>query len=183
MNNMRKIIFSLMSVICLFALSSCAKGDGDKDYGVEKVYIPQSMADGGISNVYNVPSGEGEYTYNFAIEAETVEVFLGVMRSGKQSGKAFSVDVVVNDETSAAQAAKLGAEVMDAGMYTLPEKVSVAEGSNSKTFHLSLNKAALKAQAGKKLVLCVGLANCTAYEINPKAAEVTVLVNVDALNL
>ena len=183
MNNMRKIIFSLMSVICLFALSSCAKGDGDKDYGVEKVYIPQSMADGGISNVYNVPSGEGEYTYNFAIEAETVEVFLGVMRSGKQSGEAFSVDVVVNDETSAAQAAKLGAEVMDASIYTLPEKVSVAAGSNSKTFHLSLNKAALKEQAGKKLVLCVGLANCTAYEISEKAAEVTILVNVNALNL
>lgn len=172
-----------MSVICLFALSSCAKGDGDKDYGVEKVYIPQAMADGGITNVYNVPSGEGEYTYNFAIKEETVEVFLGVLRSGKQAGQAFSVDVVVNDETSAAQAAKLGAEVMNAGMYTLPEKVSVAAGTNSKTFNLSLNKAALKQQAGKKLVLCVGLANCTAYEISEKAAEVTVLVNVDALNL
>jgi hypothetical protein len=183
MNNMRKIIFSLMSVICLFALSSCAKGDGDKDYGVEKVYIPQAMADGGITNVYNVPSGEGEYTYNFAIKEETVEVFLGVLRSGKQAGQAFSVDVVVNDETSATQAAKLGAEVMNAGMYTLPEKVSVAAGTNSKTFNLSLNKAALKEQAGKKLVLCVGLANCTAYEISEKAAEVTVLVNVDALNL
>ena len=163
MNNMRKIIFSLMSVICLFALSSCAKGDGDKDYGVEKVYIPQSMAD--------------------AIEENTVEVYLGVMRSGKQSGQAFSVDVVVNDESSAAMAAKYGAEVMEPGSYTLPEKVSVAEGANSKTFHLSLDKAALKAKAGKQLVLCVGLANCTAYEINPKAAEVTVLVNVDALNL
>lgn len=183
MNNMRKIIFSLMSVICLFALSSCAKGDGDKDYGVEKVYIPQAMADGGITNVYNVPSGEGEYTYNFAIEEETVEVYLGVLRSGKQSGKAFTVDIVVNDENSVAQATKLGAEVMDPGMYTLPEQVSVAAGSNSKTFHLSLNKAALKEQAGKKLVLCVGLANCTAYEISEKAAEVTILVNVNALNL
>jgi hypothetical protein len=56
-----------MSVICLFALASCAKGDGDKIYGVEKVYIPQSMSDGGITNVYNVPSGGGEYTYNFSI--------------------------------------------------------------------------------------------------------------------
>ena len=183
MNYMRKIIFSVMTVISLLAIVSCSKGDGYKDYGVEKVYIPQSMADGGITNVYNVPSGKGEYTYNFAIEENTVEVYLGVMRSGKQSGKAFSVDVVVNDETSAAMAAKYGAEVMEPGSYTLPEKVSVAEGTNSKTFHLSLDKAALKAQAGKKLVLCVGLANCTAYEINPKAAEVTVLVNVDALNL
>lgn len=180
---MRKIIFSLMSVISVFALASCAKGDGDKDYGVQKVYIPQAMADGGITNVYNVPSGEGEYTYNFEITAETVEVYLGVLRSGKQSGQAFTVDVVVNDETSAQMATKYGAEVMDPGIYTLPSEVSVAAGTNSKTFHLSLNKAALKEKAGKKLVLCVGLANCTGYEINEKAAEVTVLVNVSALNL
>ena len=183
MNHMRKIIFSVISVICLFALASCAKGDGDKDYGVEKVYIPQSMTDGGITNVYKVPSGEGEYTYNFAIENETVEVFLGVMRSGKQSGQAFTVEVVVNDEASAAMAAKHGAEVMGADLYTLPESVSVDAGSNSKTFHLSLNKAALKEKADKKLVLCVGIANCTAYEISEKAAEVTVLVDVNALNL
>ena len=180
---MRKIIFSVISVICLFALASCAKGDGDKDYGVEKVYIPQSMTDGGITNVYKVPSGEGEYTYNFAIENETVEVFLGVMRSGKQSGQAFTVEVVVNDEASAAMAAKYGAEVMGADLYTLPESVSVDAGSNSKTFHLSLNKAALKEKADKKLVLCVGIVNCTAYEISEKAAEVTVLVDVNALNL
>lgn len=183
MNHMRKIIFSVISVICLFALASCAKGDGDKDYGVEKVYIPQSMTDGGITNVYKVPSGEGEYTYNFAIENETVEVFLGVMRSGKQSGQAFTVEVVVNDEASAAMAAKYGAEVMGADLYTLPESVSVDAGSNSKTFHLSLNKAALKEKADKKLVLCVGIVNCTAYEISEKAAEVTVLVDVNALNL
>lgn len=172
-----------MSVICLFALASCAKGDGDKDYGVEKVYIPQSMADGGITNVYKVPSGEGEYTYNFKIEEETVEVYLGVMRSGKQSGKAFTVDIVVNEETSASQAAKYGAEVLGEGLYTLPTEVSVPAGKNSATFHLSLNKAALKEKAGKKLVLCVGIANCTEYEISEKAAEVTVLVDVNALNL
>ena len=180
---MRKIIFSIMSVICLFALSSCAKGDGDKLYGVEKVYIPQSMADGGITNVYKVPSGDGEYTYNFSIEAETVEVYLGVVRSGKQSGEAFTVDVVVNNETTAAQATALGAVAMPSSMYELPEKVSVDAGTNRATFHLSINKAELKNYAGKKLVLCVGLANPTHYEISEKAAEVTVLVDVNALNL
>lgn len=173
----------IMSVISLFALASCAKGDGDKEYGVEKVYIPQSMADGGITNIYNVPSGEGVYTYNFSIEDETVEVFLGVLRSGKQAGKAFSVNIVVNDETTAAQAEKNGAEVMPAGLYTLPEQVDVAAGTNGKTFHLSLDKAGLKENAGKKLVLCIALVNPTKYELSEKASEVTVLVDVDALNL
>lgn len=172
-----------MSVIGLFALVSCAKGDGDKDYGIEKVYIPQSMADGGITNIYNVPSGDGEYTYNFSIKDETVEVFLGVLRSGKQAGEAFTVNVVVNDQTTASQAKALNAEVMDASIYTLPSNVSVDAGTNSKGFNLSLNKSALKQKAGKKLVLCVALASPTKYELSEKASEVTVLVNVDALNL
>ena len=180
---MRKILLMIMSVISLFALASCAKGDGDKAYGIEKVYIPQSMADGGITNIYNVPSGEGIYTYNYSIEEETVEVFLGVLRSGKQAGEAFSVSVVVNEETTAAQAEKNGAEVMPEGMYTLPEQVNVAAGTNSKSFHLSLNKAALAEYAGKKLVLCVALVNPTRYELSEKASEVTVLVDIDALNL
>ena len=172
-----------MSVICLFALASCAKGDGDKLYGVEKVYIPQSMADGGITNVYNVPSGDGEYTYNFSIEDKTVEVYLGVARSGKQSGEAFTVDVVVNREATAAQAAALGAVAMPSSIYELPAKVSVDAGTNSATFHLSIRKGVLRNYVGKKLVLCVGLANPTHYEISEKAAEVTVLVDVNALNL
>ena len=180
---MRKILFSIMSVICLFALASCAKGDGDKDYGVEKVYIPQAMIDGGITNVYNVPSGGGEYTYNFSVEEETVEVYLGVLRSGKQAGEAFTVDVVVNSTTTVSQATALKAEAMPASLYTLPENVKVDAGTNSTLFSLSLNKAALKAQAGKKLVLCVGLANPSKYELSEKGAEVTVLVNVDALKL
>lgn len=172
-----------MSVISIFALASCAKGDGDKDYGVEKVYIPQAMADGGITNVYNVPSGGGEYTYNFSVEDETVEVYLGVLRSGKQSGEAFTVDIVVNSTTTASKAEELGAEAMPASLYTLPANVKVDAGTNSTLFTLSLKKADLKAQAGKKLVLCVGLANPSAYELSAKGAEVTILVDVDALKL
>ena len=176
------MLFAIFSV-CVLALTSCAEGDGDKDYGLMKIYMPQAMAGGGIGNIYNVPSGGGEYTYNFSIEDETVEVYLGVLRSGKQAGEAFTVDVVVNNETTAAQATALAAEVMSSDIYTLPSNVSVAAGTNSKTFNLSLNKEGLKANAGKKLVLCVALASPTKYELSEKASEVTILVDVDALNL
>ena len=172
-----------MSVISLFALASCIEGDGYKDYGVEKVYIPQAMTDGGITNVYNVPSGGGEYTYNFSIEDETVEVFLGVLRSGKQAGETFTVDVVVNSTATASKATELSAEAMPSSLYTLPSQVKVDAGTNSTNFTLSLDKTALKAKAGKKLVLCVGLANPSRYELSEKASEVTVLVDVDALKL
>lgn len=173
----------VLSVITLFSLVSCEKGDGYKDYGVEKVYIPQAMVDGGLSNVYNVPSGGGEYTYNYSVEEDVVKVYLGVLRSGKQAGETFTVNIVVNETTSAQMATTHGAEVMPASLYTLPEVVTVEAGTNSSTFALSLDKAALKAQAGKKLVLCVGLANLSKYELSDKGQEVTVLVDVDALTL
>ena len=72
---------------------------------------------------------------------------------------------------------------MPASLYTLPENVKVDAGTNSTLFSLSLNKAALKAQAGKKLVLCIGLANPSKYELATKGTEVTVLVDVDDLKL
>ena len=120
---------------------------------------------------------------NFSIGDATVEVFLGVLRSGKQSGDAFTVNVVVNDESTAAQATKNKAEVMPENLYELPSQVKVDAGTNGKTFHLSLDKAALKEYAGKKLVLCIGLASPSRYELSEKASEVTVLVDVDALKL
>lgn len=89
---MRKILFAIFSV-CVLALTSCAEGDGDKDYGLMKIYMPQAMAGGGIGNIYNVPSGGGEYTYNFEADGDNINVFLGVMRSGKAAGEAFTVDI------------------------------------------------------------------------------------------
>ena len=177
---MRKILFAIFSV-CVLALTSCAEGDGDKDYGLMKIYMPQAMAGGGIGNIYNVPSGGGEYTYNFEADGDNINVFLGVMRSGKAAGEAFTVDIQTSEEQSAEQAAELGAEAMPASVYTLPSKVTVEAGTNSKTFHLVLAKQALSTYAGKKLVLCIGLANPSKYELSDKGTVVTVLVDVDAL--
>lgn len=177
---MRKFLFAILSV-CTLALTSCAKGDGDLDYGLMKIYIPQAMAGGGINNIYNVPSSGGEYTDNFEADGDNINVFLGVLRSGKAAGDAFTVDIQVSDEQSAAQAAVLGAEAMPASVYTLPSNVKVEAGNNSASFNLALNSQALSAQAGKKLVLCIGLANPSKYELSENGTVVTILVDVDAL--
>lgn len=177
---MRRFLFAILSV-CALALTSCAEGDGDRDYGLMKIYIPQAMAGGGIDNIYNVPSTGGEYTYNFEAEGNNINVFLGVLRSGKAAGEAFSVDIQTSEEMSAAQASALGAEVMPSSVYTLPSNVKVEAGRNSATFHLVLDKTALGAYTGKKLALCIGIANPSKYELSENGTVVTVLVDVDAL--
>lgn len=176
---MRKILYSLISV-CLLVLTSCAKGDGDLDYGLMKVYIPQAMAGGGIDNYYNVPSGGGSDTYNYQVTEESIDIFLGVMRSGKAAGEGFSVDIEVNAGNSAKVAKTLGATVMPQSLYTLPANVQVEAGKNSKTFYMSLDKAQLKTKSGK-MVLCVNLANPSRYELSDKGTEVAIVVDADAL--
>lgn len=177
---MRKILLTVLSLFAL-ALASCSKGDGDLDYGLMKIYMPQAMAGGGIDNIYNVPSGGGTDTYNFTEEEDSYKVFLGVMRSGKEAGESFSVDVVTDAGETAKQAEALGGIQMPADVYTLPSSVSVKAGSNASTFHLILNKTALDAHAGKKLILCVGLANPSRYELSEKGTIATIVVDVDAL--
>lgn len=177
---MRKFLFAILSV-CAIALTSCAEGDGDLDYGLMKIYIPQAMAGGGINNIYNVPAGGGEYTTNFEVDGDNINVYLGVLRSGKAAGDSFTVDIQVSDEQSAAQAAALGAEAMPTSVYTIPSNVKVEAGQNSASFDLALNRQALASQAGKKLVLCIGLANPSKYELSENGTVVTVLVDVDAL--
>ena len=177
---MRKILFTTLSVF-LLALASCSKGDGDLDYGLMKIYMPQAMANGGIGNVYNVPSGGGTDTYNFSEEADSYDVYLGVMRSGKEAGEAFSVSIVTDAAETAKQAEALGAAVMPQEVYTLPSTVKVDAGNNSAIFHLTLKKAALDAYAGSRLVLCVALADPSAYELSTNGTVTTVLVDVDAL--
>lgn len=177
---MRKFLFAILSV-CAIALTSCAEGDGDLDYGLMKIYIPQAMAGGGINNIYNVPAGGGEYTTNFEVDGDNINVHLGVLRSGKAAGDSFTVDIQVSDEQSAAEATALGAEAMPSSVYTLPSNVKVEAGQNSASFDLALNRQALASQAGKKLVLCIGLANPSKYELSENGTVVTVLVDVDAL--
>lgn len=177
---MRKILLTIFSV-CILALSSCSKGDGDIDYGLMKIYMPQAMAGGGINNIYNVPSGGGTDTYNFTEDADNYLVYLGVLRSGKEAGKAFSVQIIADAAETAKQSAEVGGIAMPESIYSLPASVNVEAGKNACSFHLSLNKSALDSYTGKKLVLCVGLANPSEYELSENGTMATIVVDVDAL--
>ena len=180
-----KKILSIFAALAFAALCiSCQKGDGDAEYGNILVYIPQAMTNGSIDNVYAVPGGEAERTYNFKESGDVVNVFLGVYRSGKIDAKEVTVSVAVDDAESQAQAASLGAAVMPSSLYTLPSSAKVEAGKNSTTFYLALSKAALKdaANAGKTYVLCVRISNPSNYELNEDASVVVVKLDVDALN-
>lgn len=137
---MRNIILSVIAAMSAMLAVSCQKGDGEADYGNSLIYIPQATVSAGIDNYYNVPSGGAENTLNFGTTETDVDIYLGVMLSGKKAGSGFSVNIVEDSEASISAAAALGATVLPSSAYELPSVVNVASGRNSGTFSLVLRK-------------------------------------------
>lgn len=173
----------------LVSAVSCNKGDGDAYYGNCFIYIPQATQSGGINNYYNVPSGEGIYTYNYKVTETTVNAIMGVSRSGKQEDKAYSVGIGVDTAKAAEVATLLNEEnpgkyeVIKESMYTIPARVEVPAGSYSTTYYIELFKSELSNSlyAGKVLVLYIGLHDPTTYELAKTNTEIAVLIDVDKL--
>ena len=92
---------------------------------------------------------------------------LGVLRSGKEAGKAFSVTVKALSS--------------DFPTYSLPDKVDVAEGSNSATFYLDLPLSVLDDFAGQTPSLTVAISDPTKYTLAERATSVRIVVDIDAL--
>lgn len=178
-----KILF----VIIFFAMAfftGCKDGDGDADYGFAYVYMPQATASGGLSNHYNVPSGGGDYTYNFRIDKENnkLNVILGVIRSGKVSSDGFSVDVLALPGSTQADAS-MNEVLLPESMYTLPSNVTVPEGKSNNSFYLSVDINSLKSDVytGKKLLLTVGIDKPTKFQLSETNTETLVIIDVDAV--
>lgn len=173
-----KRFLTILSVAAAALLSlSCQKGDGDVDYGNEFVYIPQATVSGGIDNYYNVPSGQYN-TANYEIKDGQLNVYLGVLRSGKSAYKAFSVDVLVDDALSSSAAQELGATVLPSSAYTLPAKAEVKDGEAGASFVLAAQQSAL---TGGKYVVAVKIANPSKYELSKTNTSVVVVIDSDAL--
>ena len=180
---MKNKLILLIAFLCTCAFAAC-EGDGDADYGFGKVYMPQAVSTGGLNNSYAVPSGGGDYTYNFRVENGTVRIILGVIRSGKLSDKkGYTVDVYTSAEDTAAAVSAFGGEAMPEGLYSLPSTVVVPDGKTGGTFYLDIPVLAISRSeyAGKKLVLSVGMLKRASYELSDAATKTAVIVNVDAL--
>jgi len=180
---MKNKLILLIAFLCTCAFAAC-EGDGDADYGFGKVYMPQAVSTGGLNNSYAVPSGGGDYTYNFRVENGTVRIILGVIRSGKLSDKkGYTVDVYTSAEDTAAAGAAAAERCTIARSPGERKKHASPYGKTGGTFYLDIPVLAISRSeyAGKKLVLSVGIRNPSAYELSDAATKTAVIVNVDAL--
>lgn len=186
MKDIIKIKYCILAIIVCTGLMFKACKKETRVYGDAYIYMPQATASGGVNNMYLVPSGGGNLTYNFKAENGKINIMLGVSRSATISGEGFTVDVAVsNDKTNEFVASGVvpNAVALPQDSYSLPSQVTVS-GSNEATFYLSVDSAMLindLAYIGQKMVLAVGIANPTAYAISDNNNLTMVIIDVDAM--
>jgi hypothetical protein len=176
----------LATLLFAVVFVSCEDGDADADYGFALLYMPQATSSGGLDNNYYVPSGEGEYTYNFKIKDGKVDIFLGVLRAGQLPNSPYQVDIISRADTTT-QIVQSGiienSVVMAESHYTLPSMVSVPGDKNGKTFYMTVPVEVLKRAeyTGKKLVMTVAITNPSKYGLNTRKTNTVVIIDRNAL--
>lgn len=184
MKNYMKIHYLFFVLILGVLFTTCA--EEKIEYGNAFIYMPQATTTGGVNTLYSVPSGGGEMTYNFKAENGKINIQLGVMRSGTFAGESFKVDIVTlkNETDKLIESGQIrNAVAMPEEIYSLPSQVTVTN-SNETTFYLSVDSAVLindLAYTGQNMVLTVGLANPSKYQLGEQNTFANVIVNIDAL--
>lgn len=186
MKNFKNINFLFLLLALGVGLIFTACSEEKLEYGEAFIYMPQATTTGGVNTLYTVPSGGGEMTYNFQSENGKINIILGVMRSATFAGEDFTVDIVtMKDETDKLiESGQVRNSVpMPDNIYTLPSKVTVSN-SNEAVFYLSVDSATLindLAYTGQNMVLTVGLANPTKYELADNNTFTNIILNIDAI--
>lgn len=177
------------TIVCFFLLIltgfySCEDAT-DKEWGTPKVYMPQaSMLNGGINNNYPVPLNNNPATNNYVIDeaTQTLNVVLGVYRSGLQPLEAYQVKLSVdNGRTSEIVSSTNRGVELPSDVYSFPTEVSVKDGERQAVFHLSVNLGKLisdyPSYSNKKLCLALSLSNPSKYELNEKLSTTNVIID------
>lgn len=179
-----KILFIAFLAVVSIAFYSCDEPDSEKEWGIAKVYMPQASLLSGSNNNYIVPSGTNEFNKNYYLDTDnSVNVVLGVYRSGLQPLEGYSVDVSTRPDTVAQlinDGVLTNAVLLADDAYELPSSISVGDGQREATFYLSIDRNKLMADhpeaAGKSLALAVNIANPSRYELNQSLSTTIVIV-------
>ncbi|MCW3115911.1 MAG: hypothetical protein JWR18_4307 [Segetibacter sp.] len=184
MKQIKKSVTFSIFFFTVIIFVSCKKSS-EPELGIPKIYMPQAaVRDGGSTNNYPVPWSTTNGTRNYVFDSvnNTIEILLGVYRPAVQNQNSFTVDVIKNVDTTnklIANGTITNAVILPSDVYSLPATVTVAEGQSEAMFHLKIDRKILidkyLSYSGKKLVLAVGIANPSKYELN-KSLTTTIII-------
>lgn len=192
---MNKVIKKCIVLLLPFGLSlsivSCQKDPNKIDWGIAKIYMPQAeIVSGGINNNYPVPWSSGNGVENYTIDSSqnTLNVILGVYRSGLESLDGYSVQISTNSDTvnhMISNGTLTNSALLPSDAYTMPSSVSVQNGQRETTFLLTVNKTVLDTKyvslKGEQLVLAVTISNPSKYSLNESLSTTIVIIDPSLL--
>lgn len=180
----KNITYFIISLIVLIFVS-CEKSDQQKDWGIAKIFMLQaSITDGGTTHNYPVPLNKGSNNYLLDTVKNTIDIDLGVYRSGLQELESYSVkvgaDIDVTNQMIAGGTIK-DAILLPADVYELPSEVTVADGHREAIFHLTIDRAKLNqkysAYYDKKLLLTVGISNPSKFKLDSSLCKTNIVID------
>jgi len=184
-HNFKQILVIAGVFSVLFFFTSCEEDDNKKTWGIPMIYMPQaSSVDGGTTHNYPVPLVGNIPTQNYVVDsvANTINIMLGVDRSGMQELDSFSVKIAPDIAATSAAVSSISKGIeLPSDVYTLPSQISVAKGQREGIFYLQIDLNKLLAEypsyAKNKMVLVVGISDPTNYELNENLAKTTVIID------
>lgn len=178
-NTFIRTSFAWVAAAALLALTAC---ESEEEWGVRKIYMPQAaMWNGGLTNEYPVPMPDMPVDNYRIAQDGTLEVILGVYRSGLGDLAGYEVEVFVDDEATARAAAATSRGIeLPRTFCTLPAKVSVPDGDRQETFDLKIDLPGLIEKHPEynknRMVLVVGIRNPSRWELNEQLSRTTVII-------
>jgi hypothetical protein len=106
-------------------------------------------------------------------ENKVIKAALGVNRSGNQAREAYSVEIIPDNGNLPAGMVPLASDLLSS------TRVEVPAGKSSGSFYLTIPKALLDANKGKKLAMQIKIANPSQYELNPELSVANVILDVN----
>ena len=171
---MKMIKFLAVYLIAISVIVSCEEADSDKEWGMAKIYMPQSNY-----QPYVVPNGgkDAQLNMNYSLDSanQKLNIYLGVYRSGLQELESYSVSVLSEGISLD------GAVFLPEDKYTLPSLVTCLEGHRDVTFFLEVDLEFLTNNQTNNYSLSVSISEPTKYELNEELSTTEILIYTSEL--
>lgn len=132
---------------------------GDGDYPEQSVYLPITQYNEGILTIDNVPAPIEHSPSNgrlipFSIENNRMLIPLSIYRAGVDRKGSVNVSIEINTDTIQSLIANgtldNSVEILPADKYSIPQTVSIPDGTDISTFHLNVDLDFLKTNTPNK---------------------------------
>ncbi|HMR19721.1 MAG TPA: DUF1735 domain-containing protein [Sphingobacterium sp.] len=188
------LVFPILALLAVYLLIGCGKYKelADTDFPDQVIYMPTASTDGApyeitkspdtSEDTWQVPTPGSPYRFRVDASANKIIVPLGVVRGGKDKVGSININIVNRPDTVNAMIGRgLAAQPLPQSAYTLPSSATIADGKNSVTFDVAIDRTFLVGNPGQAYAIGVHITSSD-RAINTDKQTTVVLIKTDIFN-